>query len=63
MKNNSETFTMYMAITDFEGKTTYSKEISGDAPNIYDFANFCYIAGRAYGFAEGSLDEVIRQSF
>ncbi len=63
MKNSNETFIMHMTITDFEGKTKYSKEISGDAPNIYDFANFCYYAGRAYGFTEQSLDKVIQQNF
>ena len=63
MNNNNETFIMHIAITDFDGKTKYSKELAGDAPTVYDFANFCYSAGRAYGFAEQTLDEVIRQSF
>ena len=54
-----ETYKMTIKIEDWQGATVFSKEFEGDAPHTYDFANFCHMAGVAYGFSENSMDKFI----
>ena len=56
---DKETFKMTFIIEDWEGITTFSKEMSGDSPHDYDFANFCRDAMSAYGFSSKTVDEMI----
>jgi len=58
-----ETYKMTIKIEDMQGATIFSKEFEGEAPNTYNFANFCHSAGIAYGFAEKSMDRLIEYNW
>ena len=58
-----ENFTAKLTIIDFINKTSFERSYEGDAPDVQQFANFCYEAGRAYGFSEKMLNKVIQYSY
>ena len=54
-----EKFTMKLTVIDCQNDTSFERSYKGEAPSINEFANFCYEAGRAYGFTEELLNEII----
>ena len=52
-------YKLKIIIEDWDSQLSYTKEYNDEKPTINDFINFCYNAGKAYGFDDEILKTVI----
>ena len=54
-----ERFDMKLIVKDGECKTSFERDYKGFAPTMYEFANFCFDAAKAYGFSSDLIGKYI----